>query len=630
MKLDRLLKGIAVLLFCYLTSGRMAQGVQLAWDANKEPDIAGYYLTCADGTNTTRWNTGTNTSLVVTNVKQGVTYSFTVTAFNAAGLESSPSAPVQYTVPTTQQAPLISASPAAQTVLAGSSFSLGVIASGSGTLQYKWFRNGSEILGLNTNKLAIAAAQTSDAGNYYAVVLNTMGSATSAVATVTVVTRPAITTQPVSQSVIVGSQVTLSVRATGSNPLAYQWFKGGSAFAGATSASLLIASVQSADAASYYVVVTNAAGSVTSATATITLITPPVISASPVSQTVVHGAGFSLSVAASGSGPLQYKWFHNDTEMAGGNTNIVVVAAAQAIDGGNYYATVSNSAGTATSTVASVTILTPPAITSQPTSQIVTAGASVTLSVQATGSNPLTYQWFRAGSALAGATSPSLVIASAQTTNMGSYYVLVTNAAGSATSATATLSLVSSPVVTSDPASQTANAGSSVTFSVKATGSNPLLYQWFRNGLVLSTATNSSLLISSAQTNDAGVYYVSVANQAGSTTSANATLNVLSSLRTKITGTNNGKSGKGGGSTSTAYLSAAPGKVVISPLAPAAVVIQMVGSAGKIYDIQMRDDWDSTGWVGAASVVAADDGLVEIVTTDRANYAQRFYRAVSR
>lgn len=178
---------------------------------------------------------------------------------------------------------------------------------------------------------------------------------------------------------------------------------------------------------------------------------------------------------------------------------------------------------TATSTV------TAPVISTQPTSRTVTAGQSASFTVSATSSTTVSYQWYKNGSAISGATSATLTLSSVTTSAAGNYYVVVSNSAGSTTSSTATLTVTAptvSPTIATQPTSQTVNAGTSVTFSVVASGTGPLTYAWRKNGTALSGATQASYTIASAQTTDAATYSVVVANSAGSVTSNGAILTI--------------------------------------------------------------------------------------------------------
>ena len=129
------------------------------------------------------------------------------------------------------------------------------------------------------------------------------------------------------------------------------------------------------------------------------------------------------------------------------------------------------------------------------------------------------------------ATSTALSLANVQTSQGGNYSVVVTNADGSLTSAVAVLTVTTggtAPTVTTQPSSQTVVAGGNATFSVAASGTAPLKYQWTFGGSKLSGATNASLTLSGAQSGNAGTYAVVVTNNYGSITSSGATLTVTS------------------------------------------------------------------------------------------------------
>ncbi len=170
----------------------------------------------------------------------------------------------------------------------------------------------------------------------------------------------------------------------------------------------------------------------------------------------------------------------------------------------------------------------PPTITLDPTNQTVLAGQSATFTGAATGTVPLAYQWFfNTSTAVAGATNATLTITNAQTANVGTYSLRVTNAAGPATSAGATLTVNYPPAITTAPQSQTVTLGNSAGFTVAATGTAPLSYQWYFNTNTSVAGANSAMLtITNAQLVDAGVYSVLVTNHFGAITSSQASLTV--------------------------------------------------------------------------------------------------------
>ena len=169
-----------------------------------------------------------------------------------------------------------------------------------------------------------------------------------------------------------------------------------------------------------------------------------------------------------------------------------------------------------------------PSITTQPTNQTVTAGQTASFSVVATGTVPLSYQWFfNTNTTLAQATNATLTLTNVQPTNAGVYSVTVTNSAGSVTSLLATLTLNAPPSITNQPANLTVATGQNAAFTVGAAGTAPLRYRWRFNATNnLSSATNASLTITNAQSTNAGDYTVVVTNAYGAVTSAIATLTV--------------------------------------------------------------------------------------------------------
>jgi hypothetical protein len=182
---------------------------------------------------------------------------------------------------------------------------------------------------------------------------------------------------------------------------------------------------------------------------------------------------------------------------------------------------------------------TAPTITSQPNPVTANAGSTVMFSVSATGTAPLSYHWFKNGAIaltdggkISGSATPTLTLANIASDNGGDYSVIVSNQAGTVTSSAARLTVITStpPSIVSQPQSQTVIAGQSASFSVTATGTAPLRYQWLRNGANIAGATASTYTIANAQPANAGQYSVVVSNSAGLATSASATLAVNYSL----------------------------------------------------------------------------------------------------
>jgi len=177
---------------------------------------------------------------------------------------------------------------------------------------------------------------------------------------------------------------------------------------------------------------------------------------------------------------------------------------------------------------------TAPAITTQPTSQTVGVGQAATFVVVAAGSTPLSYQWQKNGVSISGATSSSYTTpAAASADNAARFTVVVSNSVGSATSNAAILTVTSAqqgngaPQITMQPASQTVTAGQSATFTVAATGSPTLAYQWQKNSVNIAGATSAVYSTPVTATSDSGeMFDVVVSNSIGSVTSVSASLTV--------------------------------------------------------------------------------------------------------
>ena len=427
----------------------------------------------------------------------------------------------------------ITTQPQSQSVAAGSNALFTVAATGTAPLGYQWQFNGIAVAGATNTNLALDNVQTANGGSYTVVVTNSAGSATSAVAVLTVIVPPTITTQPLSQNATQGTSVTFTVATSGTAPFSYQWQFNSSNISGATASSYTLANVQLTSAGSYSVVVSNLAGSATSSNATLTVTippTPPSITGQPQNQTIIQGGSATFAVAANGTPPLYYQWSLYGTNLSGATGSSYTCANAQPASAGSYSVMVSNTLSTATSSNALLTVIVPPTITTQPLSQTATQGMSVTFTVAASGSTPFSYQWQLNSSNISGATASSYTLANVQPTNAGGYSVVVSNLAGSATSSNATLTVTippAPPSITGQPQNQTISQGGSATFTVAANGTPTLYYQWSLYGTNLSGATGSSYTCANAQPANAGPYSVVVSNTLSAVTSSNALLTVI-------------------------------------------------------------------------------------------------------
>ncbi|MSU49019.1 MAG: matrixin family metalloprotease [Opitutus sp.] len=260
-------------------------------------------------------------------------------------------------------------------------------------------------------------------------------------------------------------------------------------------------------------------------------IAPPTITTQPTSRTVAAGQSTTFSVVATSATPLTYQWLKAGAPLAGRTASTFTLASITTGDAGNYSVTVTNSAGSVTSVIATLTVNaagTPggtagvaPTITVPPASQSVLAGAGVTFSVTATGTAPLSYQWRKDGTVLGGATAASLTLANVQPADGGGYTVLVVNAAGAIESAPATLTVsvpVALPSISAAPVAQTVAVGERISLRVVATSSVAITYQWFKDNEAIPEATGTTFVLAAARASDTGSYTVRITNSVGSVT----------------------------------------------------------------------------------------------------------------
>lgn len=290
---------------------------------------------------------------------------------------------------------------------------------------------------------------------------------------------------------------------------------------GAPSTSITLSGTNTLAAGTYNVTVTGTATGAPLQTVVVPFIinpgSGPTITGQPVSIAVCQGSPGAFAVIASGSG-LSYQWQKSTdggatwNNIGGATSSTYSIASVQPTDAGQYRCVVSTLCGSTNSNAATLTVNTPPAITTQPTDVTLCAGANNTFTVAATGAG-LTYQWQSAAtcagpwSNVAGATNTSLTVTASSTS---SYRCIVTGTCTpAATSGCATLTVVTAVAVTTQPTNQTVCEGGNASFTAAGSGTG-VIFQWqistdggttwnnVTNGGVYSGATTGTLAITGA------------------------------------------------------------------------------------------------------------------------------------
>jgi hypothetical protein len=272
---------------------------------------------------------------------------------------------------------------------------------------------------------------------------------------------PYFVTPPASQTVTNGASVTLGATAAGQLPISYRWlFNGtnlpaGGNISGTTSNVLSITPAATNNSGNYRLVATNNYGAVTSSIAVLAVGFAPVFSAPPTNLTVLSGGNAVFSAAAGGSAPLVYQWRLNGTNLANGagisgaTSSVLTLTAVSTGSGGNYQLAVTNLFGAATSSVAVLTVVLPPAITgSSLTNRTVQCGTNtLAFAITVSGTLPLNCQWSLDSVPVAGATNTGFALTNLHLPNH-TVSVVVTNFYGSAASnAVATVFDTLAPVI---------------------------------------------------------------------------------------------------------------------------------------------------------------------------------------
>jgi hypothetical protein len=432
-----------------------------------------------------------------------VSYVLTAVASNSLGL-STTSAVVNVTIQPSAYKFLISSQPASQTVAAGGSVTFSVVATGTNHVTYQWYFNNTNLIPGATSATLVLNPPIvdSDAGTYSVDVTAPGETLVSDPAVLTVIDPPIITTQPAGTNVQAGSDVSLNMVAAGNGPFTYQWLLNGNSIPGATGSSYSIESAQPRQSGNYQVVVANLAASALSAVAPViveTAITVPETNTNFVNRASINPLlgplsdsnqlatvqqGAPLPDGLPGGNSIWFTWRASFTGTVSLTTQgsdfntVMAVYTGTELSNLKAVAADDNSGGYLTSFVTfnvisnieyqiavdgfqgvsgrvvlglpagtGYRILNPssgdsvPVIVKGPASQTVAPGASVVLSVQATSTTKMTYQWYFQGLPIAGATSGTLVISHLQPGSVGLYDVLVANAVGSAQSELADLQM---------------------------------------------------------------------------------------------------------------------------------------------------------------------------------------------
>ena len=343
--------------------------------------------------------------------------------------------------------------PTSQPVADGGSFNLSISAEAIGAPtnfvpSYQWMKRNwnplttsyedtpinddGRITGSQSSILTVRNAGAADtAGTYVCQVVGYCGAVTSKAARVFI---PLVAVSNMTPNLCEGGTLNLDLRANPTSlpegKASFQWFKNGSALAGATAPALEVKNFSKADNGTYTCVMSFGTKELTftSNEVSVTAGTAPEFTRQPEGVTVCEGKVITLSAAAAGDN-VQYQWMKG-TQVLANETASTLSRIATDADAGSYSVVITNMCGTKTSTMADVVVDPLAKITTEPADVQFTQGGTITLSVVAGGRNIYNYQWYVNDVAIPGATNATLEIKNATVANAGSYYCEVTNLCG--------------------------------------------------------------------------------------------------------------------------------------------------------------------------------------------------------
>ena len=363
-----------------------------------------------------------------------------------------------------------------QTVVAGNNLVLSPTISGVPAPLLQWKVDGAALPGETNATLTLNNVQYEQDGMEYSLVAENAAGSASDNMILSVIVTPVIEGLN-NQAVEPGTDVTLSPVVSGVPAPALQWYCNDISLPGSTNDVLTISNAQESDSGTYSLVAGNAAGTVSnSMILTVSSVDVAPVVTGPSDQTVVEGNAATFSASASGLPLPTLQWQLNGTDIPGATNATLAVSDVQyAQDGDVYTFTASNAAGTDFGS-ATLTVLVPPAISQQPADVAVVVGGSATFSIEAGGVPAVSYQWYRDGSPVPGATDSIYTVSGVSGADNGAVFaVMVSNRVDAVISQSAELTALSAMSGTLLPADGSAGIAPDQPLRIEFSGGTAVL-----------------------------------------------------------------------------------------------------------------------------------------------------------
>jgi hypothetical protein len=415
--------------------------------------------------------------------------------------------------------PIFTVQPVGGNLCTGNSITLSALV--NDTVSYQWQKNGQNIMGATKNTLQLTAVSNNDQGNYVCKASNSFGETFSSTVLVNINPAPEILSIPDNKFIGAGTSINLSIPVIGAKPITYTWTKDGILQPLLNKPELKFASFNSSNEGSYQLSVQNSCGSDTSPAFALSII--PEIHIRNNDTLLCEDEQVSLLTNISNGSTFQ--WYKNGNLLDGETSDSIWFARIKTSDEGSYSCYVQSAAGSYQTNAILLSVKQKPHFTVQPSSEWIPENASLTTEVAASGSSPLSYQWYRDDVAINGEKSSRLLFAGFTKNDEKVYKCVVGNDCGTDTSLKAAFMISPVVLVNTTNKEPVICESSSVDFSVYSKFSST--YQWKKDGQILPGATLATYTIQKASELSKGNYSCTIANIYGKTETSPLFLQVL-------------------------------------------------------------------------------------------------------
>lgn len=327
--------------------------------------------------------------------------------------------------------------------------------------------------------------------------------------------------------VVEGDPIELNFTVDASAPYVVEWFKDEQSIGIVGSTSYVINQSTQQHNGTYYAIVTNEAGSLRTQSISVSVsqkIVAPIISSVNGERTIKLGDSLRLNVEFSGTQPANVHWIKDGETILSNSSNTLVIDNISSDFEGNYSVRVSNSAGADQKQFGQVTVYQPLSWVSLPKSGAFPEDAQMILQASASGTGPISYTWLLNGNVINSSGRNNLILENPKSNQSGQYQVKAEHPFGAIQSEVFTIEFLEPPTITLQPEDIKVAVGERVQLKSNASGSAPLYYQWFKDGIRIPGKTSPTLFVPSASESDEGNYHVEVTNDVGEIKSSIASI----------------------------------------------------------------------------------------------------------